>query len=137
MAKKMKQKSEISCHFFEKKVIQGAGNTCIFFHNSCLSQHVLEGKHPSSKKDIFYPYLNLSKLKISKVPKMQSIFQHLSIKGAAKASAENDPGTLQSNIICAYSEPSRCFLTISAAPFTMANNTFPYISFLKIKKRGS
>jgi len=31
-----------------KEVIQGTGDTCIFFHNSYLSQYVLEGKHPSS-----------------------------------------------------------------------------------------
>lgn len=33
---------------FKEKMIQGAGNTYIFFHNSYLSQYVLEGKHPSS-----------------------------------------------------------------------------------------
>ena len=31
---------------------------------------------------------------------------------------KNDRGTLHSNVICAYNEPSRCFLTVSAAPFT-------------------
>jgi len=30
-----------------------------------------------------------------------------------------DRGTLQCNVVCAYSEPSRCFLTVSAAPFTL------------------
>lgn len=43
-----------------KEMIRGAGNTCIFFHNSYLSQYVLEGKHPSSGVDVFNGYLNLS-----------------------------------------------------------------------------
>lgn len=38
----------------------GAGNTCIFFHNIYLSQHALEGKHPSSVCILFNHYLNLS-----------------------------------------------------------------------------
>ena len=41
---------------------------------------------------------------------------------------KNDLGTLQSNVICTYSEPSRCFLTVSAAPITIATNGFYYIN---------
>lgn len=89
-----------------KEMSRGASNTCIFFHNSCLSQHVLEGKHPSSRNDMLPHYINIS------------------LKESIK---KNGVGTLQSNVICAYSEPSRCFLTVSAAPFTTANNTFQYV----------
>ena len=43
-----------------KEMIRGAGNTCIFFHNSYLSQYVLEGKHPSSTCIKYIPYKNFS-----------------------------------------------------------------------------
>ena len=41
-------------------MIRGTGKTCIFFHNSCLSQHRLEGKHPSSREYIQDYYLKVS-----------------------------------------------------------------------------
>ena len=46
-----------------KEMIRGAGKTCISFHNSCLSQHVLEGKHPSSR---FIRYILYKKLSVEK-----------------------------------------------------------------------
>ena len=98
-----------------KEVSRGTGNTCIFFHSSCLSQHVLEGKHPSSKNVMLPHYINIS------------------LKEPIK---KNSMGTLQSSVMCAYSEPSGCFLTISAAPFTMANNTFHYINFSETKENS-
>ena len=100
MAEKMKRKI----------MIRGTGNTCIFFHNSCLSQQVLEGKHPSSKKVMFLYYINIS------------------LKGSIK---KNGLGTLESKAICAYSKPNRCFLTASAAPITGENNGLHYLNFLK------
>lgn len=45
----------------KENMIRGTGNTCIFFHNSYLSQCVLEGKHPSSTTyDKYNLYINLS-----------------------------------------------------------------------------
>jgi len=44
-----------------KEMIRGAGKTCIFFHNACLSQHVLGGKHPSlPNAKRLNPYIKLS-----------------------------------------------------------------------------
>ncbi len=83
------------------RINQGAGRTCIFFHNWNLSQNLLEGKHPSStyctKFDLFINFVDF------------------------KAQKKMIRGTSHSNVVCAYSEPSRCFLTVSTAPFTSCN----------------
>ena len=107
----------------KEKMIRGAGSTCIFSHNSHLSQCVLEGKHPSStyciKFDLFINFVDF------------------------KAQKKMIRGTLQGNAVCAcgmvseflanlasqkslfdlstcHCEPSRFFLTVSTAPFTEA-----------------
>ncbi len=103
----------------KEKMIRGAGSTCIFSHNSHLSQCVLEGKHPSStyctKFDLFINFADF------------------------KAQKKMIRGTLQGNVVCAYSEPSRCFLTASAAPFTSCNMIDSYKNFsveISLWKRG-
>ena len=88
-----------------KEVIRGTGKTCIFFHNSYLSQYALEGKHPSSLSRCIYHYLKFSIKK-----------------------QKNNQGTLHSNVIYAYSEPSRCFLTVSVAPITSVTKDRYYIN---------
>ncbi|MBS3124168.1 hypothetical protein J4437_06075 [Candidatus Woesearchaeota archaeon] len=42
------QYMNLSLENLQNIIIRETGSTCIFFHNSCLSQRVLEGKHPSS-----------------------------------------------------------------------------------------
>lgn len=45
---------------------------------------------------------------------------------------KNDQGTLHSNVNSSYSEPSICFLTVRAAPFTTSNiYNIIYKSFAK------
>ena len=47
-------------NYTEQKMIQEAGNTCIFFHKACLSQHVL-GENTHHQQNIkMNHYIKLS-----------------------------------------------------------------------------
>ena len=42
---------------------------------------------------------------------------------------KNNQGTLQGSVVCAYSEPGRCLLTVSAAPVIKGSRQSGYIKF--------